>query len=116
MSEGTKQAFSKDSERSAKVLKAIGERARAVEENALRSHIALAAAAKAVIASSGDKPEAFLEHLEAGFESPDFGFNNCQQYIEQASADLRAGDKKGATAQIVAYFTCLRRPLKIEPI
>lgn len=120
MSEATKQAPSKDNERQAKILKAIGERARAVHEHALKSHIALAAAAKAVIASGNAQgaegplgtgtQSAFLDHMEAGFDAPDFGYNNCQQFLEQASADLKAHDLKGAEAQLRDYFGCLLRP------
>lgn len=124
MAEGTKQAISKDNERQAKVLKAIGERARAVQEHALKSHLALAAAAKAVIASSTQGAEgplgtgtqsAFLDHMEAGFDAPDFGYDNCQQFLEQASADLKAHDIKGAEAQIRDYFSCILKPKHIQP-
>jgi hypothetical protein len=127
MAEATKQAISKDNERQAKILKAIGERARAVQEHALKSHIALAAAAKAVIASGAhdaqgaDGPlgtgtqSAFLDHMEAGFDAPDFGLNSCQQFLEQASADLKAHDIKGAEAQIRDYFSCILKPKHIQP-
>ena len=102
----------RDNEHSAKLLNEICDRMRAVQEEALRSQTMLLAAAKALLSVETGEG-ALHNHVEEmfAFQSP---FQRCQQFRDQASADFKAGDLKGAMAQTIAYQKCLMRPIQFQ--
>jgi hypothetical protein len=110
----TAATTSTDTERRAKVLEMIGERAKEIQESAEKSQNALAEMAQAIIDSRNDPGSKILDHAERALRviAP---FNRCQFLLNQANAKASVGNWEGASTEYKAYFECLNPRAKLPP-
>jgi hypothetical protein len=96
-------------ERRAKLLEAIGQRLMEVHANAHRSHLALQATAKAVLADEKETASHsdMLGQIELSLYYPPSPFQKCEGFLKQAAADARAGDNLGSARQFADFENCL---------
>jgi hypothetical protein len=104
-----------DGKRRAKLLRSIGERMKAVQQEAMRSQASLMAAARAVLDPESEPGSngAVLDHVEKMVAEPEGVFNRCEKFLLQAEADVKAHEFKSADGAFATYFKCLTKP---EPL